>query len=106
MTRLIDVGSIVYSRMVVDNGDVFVPLKDISDAPTIDAVQVVRGEWLKVTGMMPPEYFGRHVCSVCDHFAPNEHYGTHEWLSPICPNCGSKMDKQKDGKQNASNGKV
>lgn len=40
MLRLIDVGSIVYSRMVVDDGDVFVPLKDISDAPTVDAVPV------------------------------------------------------------------
>lgn len=65
---------------------------------TVDAVPVVHGQWLKATGMMPPEWFGRHVCSVCDNFAPAEFRRTHEWLSPICPHCGAKMD-EKDGEQ-------
>lgn len=70
----------------------------LDDAPTVDAVPVVHGKWVKATGMMPPEYFGKHVCSVCDHFAPNYFQGTHEWLSPICPCCGAKMDEKKDCK--------
>lgn len=76
-------------------------LKLINEQPSVEAVSVVHGHWLKATGMMPPEYFGRHVCSVCDHFAPNEFHGynTHEWLSPICPHCGAKMDK-KGGEHN------
>lgn len=70
----------------------------IENAPTVEAVPVVHGRWIKATGMMPPEYFGRHVCSVCDHFAPNEFHGyhTHEWLSPICPHCGAKMGEDSD----------
>lgn len=68
------------------------------DAPTIDAVPMVHGHWLKATGMMPPEWFGKHVCSVCDHFAPNDEYrGIHEMLSPICPHCGAYMDMEKNG---------
>ena len=65
--------------------------EDILNAPTVDAVPVVHGHWIKATGMMPPEYTGRHVCSVCNYFAPNE-FHSREWLSPICPNCGTKMD--------------
>lgn len=71
-------------------------LKLINEQPTVDAVPVVHGHWLKATGMMPPEWFGRHVCSVCDNFAPAEFRRTHEWLSPICPNCGAKMDRKDD----------
>lgn len=68
----------------------------VDEQVVVDAVPVVHGRWLKATGMMPPEYFGRHVCSVCDNFAPNEFHGTHEWLSPICPYCGAKMDEDGD----------
>lgn len=71
-------------------------VKHIIKTRTVDAVHVVHGHWLKATGMMPPEWFGRHVCSICDNFAPNEFHGTHEWLSPICPNCGAKMDRKDD----------
>lgn len=67
----------------------------ISNAPAVDAVPVVYGHWIKVSGMMPPEYFGKHACSVCDHFAPNYFHGTHEWLTPICPCCGAKMSERK-----------
>ena len=68
-------------------------VKHIFMADTVDAIPIVHGNWLKATGMMPPEYFGKHICSVCNSFAPNDYYHrTHEWLSPICPNCGAKMD--------------
>ena len=60
-------------------------------APTIDAVPVVHGRWVKANGMMPPEYHGRKCCSVCDAFALSDFYGR-ERLSDFCPNCGAKMD--------------
>lgn len=68
----------------------------IENAPTVDVVPVVHGHWLKALGSMPPEVFGRHVCSVCDHFAPNDYHGKHEFLSPICPYCGAKMGEDSD----------
>lgn len=68
--------------------------------PTVDVAPVVHGHWLKATGMMPPEFFGRHICSECGLFAPNKYLGTHELLSPVCPYCGAHMD-EKDGEQNA-----
>lgn len=60
-------------------------------APTIDAVPVVHGRWVKANGMMPPEYHGRKCCSVCDAFALSDFYGI-ERLSDFCHNCGAKMD--------------
>lgn len=52
------------------------------------------GRWVKATGYMPSEYFGQHMCSVCEHFAPN-YLSNGEWLSPVCPSCGAIMDKNK-----------
>ena len=34
-------------------------------APVVDAVPVVHGRWIKMTGMMPPEYHGHYECSEC-----------------------------------------
>ena len=44
--------------------------------------------WVKLTGMMPPEYCGRHECQHCG-FIQNYHF--REVLYPYCPRCGSKM---------------
>ena len=75
-------------------------LNVLKGVESVNATPIVHGYWSKATGMMPPEFFGRHICSVCDHFAPNDYYhNTHEWLSPICPNCGAKMDL-KEGENN------
>ena len=59
--------------------------KDLDDAPTVDAVPVVHGRWIKhiEIGAM-----NNHCeCSVCN------------WETPLmstkrnyCPNCGAKMD--------------
>lgn len=63
----------------------------LNQQETVDAMPVVHGHWLKAPTMLSPEWFGRHACSVCHHFAPNKSRGTHEWLSPICPCCGAIM---------------
>lgn len=52
------------------------------------------GEWIKATGMMPPEFHGHHCCSECDNFANMEPpFGNREDLSKFCPNCGARMYK-------------
>jgi hypothetical protein len=55
----------------------------IENAPTIDAVPVVRGEWKNVykSGYKPnPD----NVCSECDCWSHRR--------SNFCPNCGAKME--------------
>lgn len=50
------------------------------------------GEWIKATGMMPPEFHGHHCCSECGNFANMETpFGNREDLSRFCPNCGARM---------------
>ena len=62
----------------------------VVDAPTIDAVPVVRGEWIE-----PDEndITTACICSLCDwrgHIMEDDVMGM-----PYCPNCGAKMeDKQ------------
>lgn len=58
-------------------------LKEIENAPTIDAVPVVHGQWVKedsLSGLW-------HKCSNCRS-------GNHLHLSAYCPDCGAKMDGQ------------
>lgn len=47
--------------------------EDIENAPTIDAVHVVHGQW------------NGYVCSVC---GVSSEYGSENY----CPNCGARMD--------------
>lgn len=62
-------------------------MKTVNNAPTIDAVPVKRGQWLKgddetVSG----------ECSVCGWEA--NYYETDVCGMPYCPNCGARMDKE------------
>lgn len=66
-------------------------LKNPQIAPTIDAVPVEYGQWVKPQGMMPPEYHHRKCCSVCGGWALYDRIGR-EWTSKYCPHCGAKMD--------------
>lgn len=69
----------------------FVFWQDIEKAPTIDAVPVVHGQWVKAHGMMPPEYHHRKQCSLCGGWALQDYFGR-ERMSHYCPHCGAKMD--------------
>ena len=57
--------------------------------PTIDAVSVVRGEWVEaksgVMSVWPP---GQVMCSVCEQRMPSQ------WkkMPPYCYGCGAKME--------------
>ena len=58
----------------------------------IEALAERTGEWIKATGMMPPEFHGHHCCSECGNFANMETpFGNREDLGRFCPNCGAIM---------------
>ena len=59
----------------------------------VDAVPVVHGRWVKMTGMMPPEYHGHYECSECGwHMKGLRNSWTREEEMKYCPNCGARMD--------------
>lgn len=57
--------------------------KLIEEAPAVDAVPVVHGEWI--------EKVGRAKCSVC----ADECWADSAMEYSYCPNCGAKMDKER-----------
>ena len=71
----------------------------LDNQPTVDAVEVVHGRWLKTengirkninTGEMVMAYM--HDCSVCGW-----HTGNQGRNFNYCPNCGAKMDGDGNG---------
>ena len=63
--------------------------------PNMDTAPVVHGRWIKMTGMMPPEYHGHYECSECQwHMKGLRNSWTREEELSYCPNCGAKMDKE------------
>lgn len=66
--------------------------------PKADAAEVKHGKWIKITGMSPPEYHGKYVCSECGDKALCKNH--REELSIYCPNCGARMDGK--GEDNAT----
>lgn len=60
----------------------------IAEYPTVDAVEVVHGQWIE------EEIYDKIICDVCGH----------EWnifdndteTFNYCPNCGAKMDGDSD----------
>ena len=68
-------------------------IDELEKIPTVDAAPVVHGRWIKMTGMMPPEYHGHYECSECQwHMKGLRNSWTREEELPYCPNCGAKMD--------------
>lgn len=57
-------------------------LSRLESIPTADVQEVRYGEW------RPDDYEYNH-CSECGY----EH-DTREYVTPYCPNCGAKMDKE------------
>lgn len=56
---------------------------------------VVRhGYWKKIVGMAPPEYRGKHICSLCGQRALERNY--REELSDFCSHCGARMDGERN----------
>ena len=65
----------------------------INNAPTIDAVPVVRGEWMP-TDMGGGETDEAYVCSVCGEPWTLIDGTPRENNMHYCPNCGAKMESE------------
>lgn len=78
-----------------ENEDVRMDLlhNDINAIPAVDAAPVVHARWVKMTGMMPPEYHGHYMCSNCEwHMKGLRNSWTREEELSYCPGCGAIMD--------------
>ena len=65
----------------------------LAQEPTVDAVEVVHGRWLK-TGVEAGDPFDGNSVYCFDVFACSEcgcHFDVSEAMN-YCPNCGAKMD--------------
>lgn len=72
-------------------------MEKINEVPSAQ-FELKRGKWVKMTGMMPPEYFGHYECSECGWHL-SHHDKTKENELGFCPNCGAIMDGD-DGYKN------
>ena len=67
----------------------------VMDAPTIDAVPVVRGEWILVgTNEHDYETSVEEKCSLCGRYVYR--YDTQP-QDNFCPNCGADMRRESEG---------
>ena len=90
-----DLGCYEIEKIKQEDG-LYVELRDVVKmvcaAPTVDAVEVVHGRWVKCK-----EWDYDYKCSVCEGYAGEDVDGDHYKLTPYCPNCGAKMDGDGDG---------
>lgn len=79
--RLIDADSLIVAFEPDHDCDWYTPwiIEKINEAPTVDAVSVVRGEWQDVKGNLSWFY----QCSECGVF--------HEYKTNFCKHCGADM---------------
>lgn len=74
-----------------------VAIQELKALPAVNAAPVVHGRWVKMMGMMPPEYHGHYECSECQwHMKGLRNSWTREEELLYCPNCGAKMDKENE----------
>ena len=60
----------------------------VKDAPTVDAVEVVHGEWGEIYTCHGERLWG-YKCSQCEYDNSKK--------TNFCPNCGAKMDGDGNG---------
>ena len=66
-------------------------ISDIEDFPAADVELVRHGRWVKLTGMMPPEFHGHYACSECGWSGKNF---LNELQFRRCPRCGAHMGEE------------
>lgn len=91
--RLIDANALI-KEANADGAYGYVDAKQIADAPTVDAVEVVHGRWVDKPLIKSFKHTNIPVveCSACGiDFCDiiNNHY----FMYKYCPNCGAKMDE-------------
>ena len=97
LERLQNAGNAILKYVPNDKSDYWEMQNAVNVAIANIRMNGKTARWEKITGIAPPEYHGRHVCSNCDCFAPVEApYGNREILSAFCPGCGARMEDGKD----------
>ena len=81
--RLIDADALI-EEALTEGAYGYVDVKQIADAPTIDAVPVWHGHW--ETNSDKPDTL---ICSVCKCGFDMWKHDPHNF----CPNCGARMDE-------------
>lgn len=61
----------------------------IDSAPSADVEPVRYGQWVKTTGMAPPEFAGSYHCSECGWHGRSRKEREYK----RCPECGAKMNE-------------
>lgn len=85
----IERGALIDKMSKLKTGGIFtevfkkVVLEIISNQPTADVQEVRHGKWRKVQNYA--------LCTCCKH---EVNWCNDDYLSPYCPNCGAKMDKE------------
>lgn len=83
--RLIDANALI-KEANADGAYGYVDAKQIADAPTVDAVEVVHGRWVDNEAC---GYKWAFYCSKCGYIDGYPFNDRHNY----CPNCGAKMDE-------------
>lgn len=65
-------------------------MRIIDNQPTIDAVEVVHGRWIKKTA----DCIYYYACSECGEPVLRSQWGC-DFFSEFCPSCGAKMDGER-----------
>lgn len=72
-----------------------VALREIRNAPAADVVLVVHGRWIR------PHWKNSNYCCDCSECSGEAMHRDYQWdkngIYPICPNCGARMDGDKNG---------
>ena len=65
----------------------------IRDAPTVDAVPVIHGKWIKVD--KDNMFFVPHIlkCSLCGNILDRHGVNAGRGDANYCPNCGARMEE-------------
>jgi len=71
-------------------------MDDIDVLPTVDAVPVVHGRWIRVYSRPGVFKYLGWTCDQCDQRTGNEY--APQWYK-FCPNCGAKMDGKGNGNE-------
>lgn len=102
--RLIDADEIYYDNLL-KTGSKEHPLEwavshsRIDNIPTIDAVPVKHGHWIGVSQtkfeklLFPSRVF---KCSICENYLDFDGVNAGRGSANYCPNCGAKMDKERN----------
>ena len=80
--RLIDSTS-----LILKSDGKSVPVHDIVNAPTVDAVEVVHAKW---------KYYHKQNIAVCTNCSFERNLDADFGKAVSCPNCGAKMDGGND----------